>query len=160
MDTLISKLIYLARSPSSTGPSESQRSALVLCWAVLARQHGKNQRISAGACTVTPRTRSWRICSFAFRAAPTTAQSAPHRFPRSEQREAVGRLIPQRDRFKGGAGSKYQVRHPFPPTIGFSDKPNRPMPTTQAAQHNRPDSHHRRHAAVFRGFVAEARPQA
>ena len=106
--------------PSSTEPSESQRSALALCWAVLARQHSQNQRISAGACTVTPRTRSWRICSFAFRAAPNTAQSAPHRFPRSEQRETVGRLRPRSDRIQGGAGSKHQVRHPFPPTFGFS----------------------------------------
>ena len=77
-------------------------------------------RLSAGACTVTPRTRSWKICSFAFRTAPNTAQSAPHRFPRSEQRETVGRLRPRSDRSPGGAGSRNQQPHPFPPTFGFS----------------------------------------
>ena len=56
---------------------------------------------------------------FAFRAAPNTAQGAPHRFPRSEQRETVGRLRPRSDHRPGGAGNRNQQPHPFPPTLGI-----------------------------------------
>ena len=45
-------------------------------------------------------------------------RKAHHTGSRSAQR--VGRLSPQRDRFKGGAGSRNQAPQTLPPTLGFS----------------------------------------
>ena len=120
MDTLIS-YIYLpcpfsVRYRSIRKPA--QRFGFVLGGTGTASR--PKQRLSAGACRLTAPTRSWKICSFAFRAAPNTAQSAPHRFPRSEHSETVGRLRPRSDHRPGGAGSRNQQPQPFPPTFGIS----------------------------------------
>ena len=82
--------------------------------AALVRHHGQKQRISAGACTVTPRTRSWRICSFAFRA--TRTAPVPAKRATRDRRETKTATRP----IQRGAGSRNQQPHPFPPTFGFS----------------------------------------